>query len=219
VLFIFLWISSYIRKMKRKKLNKTNRIFYNRLFIVFLNFIFVFITILDYGFKFEDLFYPLNSEYIVMDNNSIIKRYKKETSGFIRPVDGVITSPFSYRIHPIYKKKKMHSGIDIGAEWHDKIKAVSDGVVVEAGLDKYGYGNYIKIKHKYDIHSFYAHLSKVYVKEGDKVKKGDIIGREGGDPVRDKNPGSSTGHHLHFEIRTSYDVKDAINPLIFVDYK
>ena len=57
------------------------------------------------------------------------------------------------------------------------------------------------------------------MKKGQNVKQGDVIGKEGGDPKKDKNPGSSTGHHLHFEIRTSSDVKDCINPLIFVDYK
>ena len=205
--------------MKRKKLNKKNRILYKNLFFVFLNIIFVVITVWSYGFKFQDMFYLFNNEFIVSDNDSKITKYKKEKSGFIKPVEGTITSPFFYRIHPIYKKKKMHTGIDIGAQWHDKIKAAADGTIVETGLDKGGYGNYIKIKHEYDIHTFYAHLSKVYVKKGQKVKQGDVIGREGGDPVKDKNPGSTTGHHLHFEVRTSTDVKDVINPLIFVDYK
>ncbi|WP_290773207.1 M23 family metallopeptidase [Anaerofustis sp.] len=201
------------RNFKRKRKLNIN------LFWVILNIVFLFIVIGEYGFDIKNIFYLFNSKFIVSENNSQLTKYKGDKSGFIKPVEGTITSEYSYRIHPITGKKTKHNGLDIGAKWHDKIKATSDGVVVETGTDKGGYGNYIKIKHKYDIYSFYAHLSKVKVRKGQKVKQGEWIGNEGGDPIRDKNPGSSTGHHLHFEIRTSSDVADCVNPLIFVDYE
>ncbi|WP_329383067.1 M23 family metallopeptidase [Anaerofustis butyriciformans] len=203
--------------MKRKLSIK--RKFYKKVLYFILNLFFTFIILYPVLNDIDTIFYLFNKNYIISKNEAKLIEYKAEKSDFIKPVEGVITSEFSYRVHPITGKKTKHNGIDIGAKWHDDIKATADGEVVEVGCDKEGYGNYIKIKHEYDIYSFYAHLSKISVKKGQKVKQGDVIGKEGGDPEKDKNPGSSTGHHLHFEIRTSSDVKDCINPLIFVDYE
>ncbi len=203
--------------MKRRV--KFKRKIYKKIICFVLNLIFIFIVLSPVLKGVEGIFYLFNKNFIISNNSPKLIEEKVEKSDFIKPVEGVITSEFSYRIHPITGEKTKHNGIDIGAKWHDDIKATADGEVVEVGCDKGGYGNYIKIKHKYDIYSFYAHLSKISVKKGQNVKQGDVIGKEGGDPKKDKNPGSSTGHHLHFEIRTSSDVKDCINPLIFVDYK
>lgn len=68
------------------------------------------------------------------------------------------------------------------------------------------------------VYSFYAHLSKVDVEVGDQVSIGEKIGNEGGNPETDPNPGSSTGHHLHFEIRTQSGYGNDINPENYIDF-
>ncbi len=132
-------------------------------------------------------------------------------------VEGEITATFGMRIHPVTNKEVMHYGIDIGTSWRCNIPSFLDGTILETGVHQ-GYGNYILIKHNESLYSFYAHLSKILVKEGDIIKKGETIGLEGGDPIYDENPGISTGHHLHFEIRTSIDPLSAVDPLLYLDY-
>ena len=68
------------------------------------------------------------------------------------------------------------------------------------------------------IYSFYAHLSRIDVKEGEKVTQGQVIGLEGGDPTTDDNPGSSTGHHLHFEIRKASGYGNDIDPNKYLQF-
>ena len=68
------------------------------------------------------------------------------------------------------------------------------------------------------IHSFYAHLSKINVKAGDKVTQGQVIGLEGGDPNLDSNPGYSTGHHLHFELRSASGYGNDIDPNDYIKF-
>ncbi len=121
------------------------------------------------------------------------------------PANGVITSPYGPRIHPVTGKRGFHSGIDIAPEWHSEITSIADGQVVKVGIDDI-YGNYILIRHDYPdetFYSFYAHLSEVFTLPDQEIFTGDVIALEGGDPVNDPNPGTSTGHHLHFEIRTN----------------
>ena len=122
---------------------------------------------------------------------------KWPTAGYTR-----ISSPFGYRIHPVYKVKKMHSGIDIDAPSGATIAAANSGKVILAGWNG-GYGNCIIIDHGDGIATLYGHQSKILVSVGDKVGKGDTIGKVG-------STGVSTGPHLHFEVR-----KDgtAINPM------
>ncbi len=142
--------------------------------------------------------------------------------GFIKPMDEEyeITSEYGYRIHPITGEKSKHTGIDISGVHHANIYAVADGEIVYAGVQS-GYGNCIEIKHKLSdgsvVYSFYGHLSKIDVKVGDKVSVGEKIGNEGGEPGVDKNAGSSTGHHLHFELRTKSEYGYDVNPEEYVD--
>ena len=103
------------------------------------------------------------------------------------------TSGFGRRLHPIYNKHKMHFGIDIKAAVGTPVHAVADGIVFLARKSKFGYGNRVKIKHKFGFVSVYAHMFELIVNKGFKVKKGDIIGFVG-------STGASTGNHLHFEI-------------------
>ena len=103
----------------------------------------------------------------------------------------------------LYGNPSFHTGIDLAGAWHTEILSVLDGKVVFAGVMG-GYGNCVKIEHTYKnetIYSLYAHLAEIYVYDGQEVKQGNVIGTQGGDPVKDKNAGNSTGTHLHFEIR------------------
>ncbi len=132
----------------------------------------------------------------------------------------VITSPYGYRVHPVTGETKFHSGIDISGTWHTEIFAVADGEVTYAGVQS-GYGNCIEIKHTVNgetVYSFYAHLSQINVTKGQKVKQGEVIGLEGGDPEVDPNPGTSTGHHLHFEMRNSSGSGNSIDPNNYISF-
>lgn len=104
-----------------------------------------------------------------------------------------ITSPYGYRTHPILKKKKLHTGIDIAVPSGSTIIAANDGTVIYAGYYG-GYGNAVIIDHGGKISTLYAHNSKLLVKEGDKVKRGQAVAKSG-------STGLSTGPHLHFEVR------------------
>jgi len=137
------------------------------------------------------------------------------TGSYIKPVNGWISSKFGKRNHPIFKRRIMHNGIDLAANTGHKIYATDSGFVLFAGQAKRykGYGKITIISHgkrprdKKEVSSFYAHQSKILVKKGDFVKRGDEIGWVG-------STGYATGPHLHFEIRL--DGKPA-DPLKFLD--
>lgn len=114
---------------------------------------------------------------------------------FLWPVPGVnkYSSGFGMRFHPIKNKWRMHNGIDIAAAAGTNIIAVEDGIVSYVG-NKGGYGKVVMIDHEGDIQSLYAHNSRLLVKAGDRVERGDLIAYAG-------STGVSTGPHLHFEIR------------------
>ena len=114
-----------------------------------------------------------------------------------------ISSPYGYRIHPIYKVKKFHAGIDINAPSGAKIVATNSGKVILSGWNG-GYGNCIIIDHGDGIATLYGHQSALLVSEGDMVKKGDTIGKVG-------STGLSTGPHLHFEVRVNGETKPPLN--------
>ena len=155
----------------------------------------------------------------VATENVIATEEKKQD--FILPIacKYTITSEYGTRTHPVTGVTKKHTGIDLGGEHHTEILAVADGEITFAGVQN-GFGNCIEIKHVVNgetIYSFYAHLSRIDVKVGDKVKQGQVIGLEGGDPETDPNPGSSTGHHLHFEIRNASGYGNDIDPETYID--
>ncbi|KIL39472.1 hypothetical protein SD70_19865 [Gordoniibacillus kamchatkensis] len=103
-----------------------------------------------------------------------------------------VTSPFGYRIDPINGMPSFHSGIDFGAAAGDDVFATADGTVVSVGKDA-SHGNNIVISHGQGLKTWYMHLSKSLVSEGDNVTKGQRIGLVG-------NTGRSTGAHLHYEL-------------------
>ena len=113
---------------------------------------------------------------------------------FFRPLDdGVQSSGFGFRKDPFTKKKTFHGGLDIAAEKGTDVFASLDGEVI-LSENSGGYGNLIVIKHALGYETRYGHLSKFFVKKGQKVKRGDKIGEVG-------NTGRATGNHLHFEVR------------------
>ena len=109
------------------------------------------------------------------------------------PVKGRITSPFGYRVHPIYGTRLFHNGVDIGAESGTPIVAALNGRVEEAEYDD-SYGYYVILNHGDDFTTVYAHCSELLVTAGDTVTKGQTIALVG-------STGVSTGPHLHFEVR------------------
>lgn len=120
------------------------------------------------------------------------------------PAQGIVTSGYGERVHPISKKKEHHDGIDIGGDEDSPIYAIADGKVEKTGSSN-GYGNQIVISHgRYK--SMYAHLNGIDVDSGDEVKAGDIIGYMG-------STGVSTGFHLHLEI---WDGGKPIDPAQFM---
>ncbi|MEM1003578.1 MAG: M23 family metallopeptidase, partial [Bacteroidota bacterium] len=114
----------------------------------------------------------------------------------------VITGVFGLRDHPIEHYIKIHRGIDIAAKVGTAIITTAHGRVKTIAKSTTGYGNMVVIEHNYGFESLYAHLSKILVKKGDRVTKGQIIGLMGA-------TGKATGSHLHYEIRKN---GRAINP-------
>jgi len=115
-----------------------------------------------------------------------------------------ISSGFGLRIHPITKKLQGHDGIDFAANIGKPVRSTGKGIVTVADKNSSGYGKYVVINHGYGFTTLYAHMSKIYVKEGDAIQRGQIIGAIG-------NTGSSTGPHLHYEVIVDGAKKNPIN--------
>mgnify|MGYP005704822727 FL=1 len=121
----------------------------------------------------------------------------------ISPVKGYIGSKYGYRTDPIDGKRRMHSGLDFPVNLNTDVVATGDGVVTKAQYDS-GWGRYIKIDHGYGYETVYAHLWKINVKKGQKVKRGDKIGKSG-------NSGRAAGFHLHYEVHKNNKTVDPLN--------
>jgi hypothetical protein len=113
-------------------------------------------------------------------------------------------SGWGYRIHPIYKIKKFHQGIDFTAPTGTEIYVTGDGIIEKIESSKRGYGNSIVVNHGYGVKTLYAHMDKFNVKSGQKVKRGEVIGFVG-------NTGLSTAPHLHYEVQRSGERVNPIN--------
>jgi murein DD-endopeptidase MepM/ murein hydrolase activator NlpD len=116
-----------------------------------------------------------------------------------------LLSGFGYRMHPVYKVMKKHQGIDFTAPKGTPIQATGDGVVVKAGWH-YGYGNTVIIRHGYGYETLYGHMSRITVKNGQRVKRGQQIGTVG-------STGTSTAPHCHYEV---HERGKPVNPVQFV---
>jgi len=124
------------------------------------------------------------------------KEAKRLVTDAVRtPLDRMhVTSPFGYRIHPVYGYRRMHNGIDLRGPSGTPVYAVTSGVITKAKNNSNGYGNEVLIKHDNGMITQYAHLSKISTSYGRKVKKGQLIGKVG-------STGVSTGPHLHFGVK------------------
>ena len=121
------------------------------------------------------------------------------TNSFMWPLNGTVSSPYGYRVHPFTSEYSMHNGLDIAANKGEPIVAAYNGTVIKSGYSK-SYGYYIIISHGQNTQTLYAHCSKLLVDEGDVLSMGDKIALVG-------STGVSTGPHLHFEVRVgSYRV-------------
>lgn len=126
--------------------------------------------------------------------------YKGGVMGWPVSGGGRVTSNFGYRIHPILKTKKLHTGLDISASSGTGILAANAGRVIYSGV-RGTYGKTIIIDHGGGIVTLYAHCSSLVASEGQDVKKGDVVAKVG-------STGLSTGPHLHFEVRVNGNYVD-----------
>jgi len=145
-------------------------------------------------------------DYMKKDIDNLFNTMKSTPVG--TPLKGKITSNFGYRKDPFKRKTGFHSGIDIEANYGQPIVATADGIVTQASWHS-SYGKTVIIKHEDKYETLFGHLSAITVKEGDKVKVGDVIGKAG-------STGRSTGTHLHYEV-----MKDdkRVNPKTFLSLK
>jgi murein DD-endopeptidase MepM/ murein hydrolase activator NlpD len=134
--------------------------------------------------KIEDQLRAVGTEPVVVNGR-----------GFVRPVPGGVGSVFGMRLHPIFHVWKMHTGWDFHAGYGESIHAAAAGTVVSAGWMG-GYGQAVIISHGGGLSTLYAHQSQLLVSVGQKVGKGQVIGKVG-------STGFSTGPHLHFEVRVN----------------
>ncbi len=121
------------------------------------------------------------------------------------PVDGRVTSPFGWRIHPILGGRRLHTGIDLGSVSGVPIHAAANGVVILAEVWG-GYGRTVVIDHGGGLSTLYAHQSSIAASRGDEVLAGDVVGYIG-------CSGYCTGPHLHFEVR---EVGAPVDPMLYL---
>lgn len=108
------------------------------------------------------------------------------------PVSGPITSPFGYRMHPVYHRMILHAGIDIGVPTGTTVAAAAEGRVIVAGYEG-DCGNMVAIDHHGGLSTMYCHLSQIFVSVGQDVQRGQAIGAAGA-------TGDATGPHVHFQV-------------------
>jgi murein DD-endopeptidase MepM/ murein hydrolase activator NlpD len=134
-------------------------------------------------------------------------RIAAEKAPFARPTHANVrfTSGFGWRSDPIRGGRRHHDGLDFAGGRGTPILATGDGVVVDAGWHS-GYGNQVVIRHAFGIETLYAHMSKIRVKKGQRVSRGDRIGDMG-------STGRSTGTHLHYEVHVG---NKPVNPMTYV---
>ncbi len=152
--------------------------------------------------SYDDVDLDLNS--LIPQVDKMIKKFKSVPIGY--PTYGRITSPFGLRVNPITGRPEFHLGVDIANRWRTPVRSPADGKVVKAGYCG-ALGKCIEIDHGNGIQTYYGHLSKILVRRGDVVKRGEIIGLMG-------NSGRSTGPHLHYAVKFRGKI---VNPKIFLE--
>jgi len=127
------------------------------------------------------------------------------TTGFIRPISARFSDAYGQRVNPFTQKEQFHGGLDLAVGMGTPVMASQDGRVAFVG-PRGAFGELIILDHGSELTSFYGHLSRILVKQGQVVKRGDVIGKVG-------MTGRTTGPHLHFEIRKN---NKSQNPLLYL---
>jgi Peptidase family M23 len=133
------------------------------------------------------------------------RAHEEPAKAVLWPVQGRVTSEFGTRSDPFNGDARSHAGLDIAGQLGDPVMASADGIVSFTGRDA-GYGNLVVVDHGGTLQTFYGHLSGIYVREGQRIRGGLVIGAVG-------STGRSTGNHCHFEVRVG---GKAINPRRFL---
>ena len=167
----------------------------------------------------QDIDQLARSLYLVsksMDELQVLSKDKEKFSTAIPAIWPIDRSKmrnkigaFGYRVHPVYRQWRFHSGVDMPGRIGDPIYATGDGVVeyVERSRARYGYGTQILIDHGYGYKTRYAHLNKLLVERGDTITRGQLIAEMG-------NTGVSTSPHLHYEVIYN---RSHVNPINYFD--
>jgi murein DD-endopeptidase MepM/ murein hydrolase activator NlpD len=133
------------------------------------------------------------------------KRSVLASTPTIWPVKGLITAGYGYRQSPFTGAREMHEGLDIAAPYGSPILATADGIVSFAG-PLADFGNVVFVNHGHGFTTFYAHTSKIRVKEGQSVKRGDVVAYVG-------TTGRTTGPHVHYEVQVN---GLTVNPMKYI---
>lgn len=152
--------------------------------------------------NYSNLIYQTNMlhgqyRFLSQSQSEVISYISEQQSLFLStpigwPCDGRLSSVYGFRVHPIFKTRDFHSGVDIANVTFTPVVCTADGKVIFSGKQS-GYGNAVVIDHGHNYRTFYAHLAKRLVKAGECVVRGQNIAQMG-------NTGSSTGSHLHYEV-------------------
>jgi murein DD-endopeptidase MepM/ murein hydrolase activator NlpD len=129
----------------------------------------------------------------------------------IMPTNGYLSCGFGYRIDPFTGVNQLHAGVDLAADIGTPVYATAEGVVCSIERDV-GLGRVIKIDHKYGYETVYGHLSQIGVRNGQSVKRGDLIGTVG-------NSGLTTGPHLHYEVHYQGQPQNPLRYVLNSDYR
>lgn len=155
----------------------------------------------------------LYEESVSLDELQILSKNKEQLSTAIPalwPIDRTKLNQgigaFGWRIHPIYHDRRFHKGVDLGGKIGDPIYATGDATVesIDTRNSNRGYGKQVLLNHEFGYKTRYAHMHKIYVKPGDKVTRGELIGELGA-------TGGVTGPHLHYEVIYQGEVVNPIN--------
>jgi murein DD-endopeptidase MepM/ murein hydrolase activator NlpD len=147
-------------------------------------------------------------QYDVLMIKSENRREMLSSIPAIQPIEDpdltLIASGYGHRIHPIYKIRKMHNGIDFSAPVGTEVRATADGVVEQALRSQRGLGNQILINHGYGYKTLYACMDQIQVRTGATVRRGEVIGTVG-------ESGLSVAPHLHYEVHLNGNPVNPVN--------
>lgn len=151
--------------------------------------------------RLDELYHRYDFQSKSLDAITDLALYKKEFLEAVPSISPIsdkdfkrFASGFGYRLHPIYKTRLMHTGVDLTAPTGTPVYVTGNGSVIKAGTSSEGYGSVVIVEHGFGYSTLYAHLNEIKVKKGQKLTRGDLIGTVG-------STGRSVAPHLHYEVR------------------